>query len=514
MTRSKNLPLPLLAAFVASSTLPAAAQVSLELSSLIAYRQNKSNINFKGGSFDIVMNDGAGTYVCTPSSVYYPPGNYVNADCNPGATGYVSEGTLGGASVATPYVTVRNIVSSTIIAPYRADEIQLIAAPASTLPRPSGDFKENTATVFYNITGTDVRDYTLTQYYTTYNYSAKQRSKFESQIVSGAYRYIFPRLNSTQTIPISAVIYPMAEGYAKKNNRYKGFRFTKVNGTNVYANSKGWGKDGYVPLYYSKPNIIEWSGLTPDVVLAGVDNLYFSFRPLRTPNKPDSSNVIRGYSYFPSFTDAGSDPRVRMANAFVTKYTLPPVFPPGTRGVIELELQRTLQSGGVTYDYSNRLFQMPVSIVDNYNDFKALQLKKSKKSGILQDADGDGYNNLTEWILESNPTQAGSIPIPPIAAAHEDVVVDVTIPWFGFNVNIKDGTIPAVVYTLQRSTDGGATWNEFVTDTDWTVETVNTTINNVPIRQIQVRSLYEVDAIPVQPVGTASHLYRVKITLQ
>jgi hypothetical protein len=216
---------------------------------------------------------------------------------------------------------------------------------------------------------------------------------------------------------------------------------------------------------------------------------------------------------FPGFV-SGGDPRIQMATPFVTSFTLPPIFPSGSRGVIELELERNFQTGGVTFDFSTRKFQIPVVFVNLYDEYVQLRFNSnSKNTGILDDADKDGYNNLNEWILDSRAEDANSIPEAPVATSHAVVVNDfgflIRNQYYGFTVTKKRNTRPAVKYTLERSVNKGVTWKKMVSNTSWTVtETAD---------DIRVESNYNDGNIfnPTQtePPGTAGHLYRVKITL-
>ncbi|RYD41274.1 MAG: hypothetical protein EOP83_34120, partial [Verrucomicrobiaceae bacterium] len=285
MFRIKTLALPVISTLVAATALPASAQVSLSLSSDKLYRQlSKDNVSFRSGKFSAIAADGqvASIEVCNDQN-YYPPG--LPTICNAGTTGYLSAGNLNGATVQRPYLLITALRPAIVIEPEEADKIRLVAAPASTLPRPAGGFTDDSATVFYNLTTGSIAEYKITRYFNVRNYNAKQRSKFESDIVPGAYHYSFPRLGSPQ-VPagITAVIFPMPEGYATINKQKVGVRFTKVN------NNK-W-KKGFVQLSYIRPNRIEWTGLTPNVVFGASDRLYFSIRAMRNPNDPVKSDVL------------------------------------------------------------------------------------------------------------------------------------------------------------------------------------------------------------------------------
>ena len=111
--------------------------------------------------------------------------------------------------------------------------------------------------------------------------------------------------------------------------------------------------------------------------------------------------------------------------------------------------------------------------------------------------------------------------------------------YFGFDVDKKLETRPAVKYTLQRSKNQGKTWSAFragyyYTDgtysqvrdplkpLNWIVSTVNGVAAGSPRSEIRVRSqVYKTGTggifvnldEPIQPPGTAGDIYRVKITL-
>ncbi len=542
MIRIKTLSLPLISALFATAALPVNAQVSLDLSSQKTFRQSKNGIAFRGGAFDILFYDGSVTSIIGCDFVqYYAPG-FILGLCSQGTTAFLTSGSIGGATIEYPYLLVTGIAPAQVVAPREASKIQLVAAPASTLPRPSGGFTDNSASVYYNLhTAGSIREYTLTGYYSTRAYSKNQLSKFNSDIVPGVYHYSFPRLtNPLLPAVITATIYPMADGFSSRNNREEGFKFTEVN-------KNKWSKGGFVELSYNRPNVIQWTPLTPSNVFPAVDSLNFSIRVIADQTNPNSNTVLvdrysgKLQSIFPAFTTEG-DPRVVMANPLVGEFTTPPLFAGGTKGVIELELQRNFQTGGVTYDFSNRKFQIPIVVVNRYSEYQNLIFANSNsKSSILKDSDGDGYNNLNEWILDSSAVDANSIPVAPVAqtvaalmdtdyftlTGNERVVRPA---YFGFTIDKKLGTKPGVVYTLQRSKDRGRTWQKFVSDADWTVRTVNLAPGvgsvkaNSPRRvEIRVEAKpwieYDANGDPIalhtneQPPGTQNDIYRVKVTL-
>ncbi|MES2474874.1 MAG: hypothetical protein V4640_03765 [Verrucomicrobiota bacterium] len=530
MIRIKTLSIPLVSALIAGSTLPALAQVEFSLSSDITYRQKKKDLNFWGGVFDVDLYDGSASIIRGCSFFqYYDPGFFINY-CSPGTTGLVSAGSINGIEENLPYVLVTGIYPALAVAPREQDKIVLNAAPASTLPRPAGGFKDDSYSLFYNLTTTEVREYILTHYYKDTTYSKKQQNKYESDIVDGVYYYSFPSLaDPERPAPISAVIYPMVEGRKEKNNTVAGFEFSRVN-------QNKFNKKGFVEMSYMRPNKFEWIGVTPSNIFAAVDKAYFSIKVMAQPNKFNSDLVGnyqgRPISVFPPYQNGG-DPRVQLTTSYTDSFTTPPIFDSGTRGMVQVQYKRNFQTGGVTYDYSSRKFQIPVVVVDRYTEYEEVVFDSStKKSDLLMDTDGDGYNNLNEWILDSDANEAGSIPEAPVPQA---VVPDLDYyyyffyplqdAYFGFDVKKKLGTRPGVAYNLQVSRNNGKTWQKFKTNGNWSV----TTVRRAPAGPfptsvvIEVRSKisgngqYYIDGTPVEPVqppGTAGHIYRVKVTLK
>jgi hypothetical protein len=537
MNRIKTLSFPLISALIASAVAPASAQISLELSSQKEYRQNAKGMQFRGGNFVVNLNDGDGIFVggCARSAYWQP--NIPLDPCPLGSTAFLTFGRLDGAiNTRGPYFSVTNVIPAIIIEPRRPDLAFLRAAPPSLLKRPSGGFKDSSFALYYNLHTTSVREYVVSRYTTSRGYTASERTRFEKEIVPGVYYYSFPRLNRPDLVaPISAVIYPMAEGRTKINNAVVGVDFNGVSG-----NKPVW-KKGFMELSYIKPNVLSWKGLDRTVVIAAADRLFLSIRVLSSQKNPLAvtdlidNDLAVPQSIFPGFA-SGGDPRVLLKNPLVSQFTTPPIFPGGTRGVLELELQRSLATTGVTFDASTRRFQVPIIVVNRYSEYAEVSFGDDvAKTSILADTDGDGYNNLNEWILDSNADDASSIPLAPVARANpaefnEEPPVPriVRNAYFGFTVVKKLETVPAVKYSLQRSRDGGVTWEKFGTDDNWLVETVRLNAGAFPRRerdpeQIEIRveskireetdlgGGFIIEGDQIQPPGTENDIYRVKI---
>lgn len=507
----KALSLPLISTVFASCLVPASAELIMNMSTNASYRQNKSKVLFTGGGLNISVRDGSATFDGCSAPFYLPVGT---PGCALGTTGFVIFGLPEVQSESPgPYYAITSVTPAFAIEPREPNRCLLNAAPASTLPRPLAGFKDNSYGLYYNLHTSSIRQYVISDYSSVRRYTKDQRSKFTSDIVPGAYFYSFPRLGSPQlSVAIPAQVYPMPEGLAIINNQEQGFKF---------GNFGKWNAQGFVQLSYLIPNIFTWDGLTTAGVI-GTDSLYLSLRVLSDPRDPTSptdlvDNVTKEpQSVFPGLQN-GADPRVLMSSPYVTSFTAPPVFAGGTRAVLELQLERNLQTSAVAYDRSKRLYQLPVIVINSYADYKSVVFSNAgPNTGILNDPDGDGFNNLNEWILDSDASQKAITPIPPVPAL-QTPQNDFELPYFGFTINQKLGTDPAVVYTLQRSKNGGKTWTTFTSDTDWIVRRTHLESGEFPNREIDAAKTFikvEARAGLVQPPGTFGHLYRVKITLR
>jgi hypothetical protein len=560
MNRIKTLSFPLITALAAATAMSASARLTFEVSSQKTYRQDKNGINFQGGTFSATLIDGLIVYIAGCDFFQYIPPGYYTGGCSPGTNGRVISGKIGGASRANPYLLVVNVDPASVIEPRQAKLVRLTAGPASTLPRPQGGFSDSSVSLYYNLQASQQKEYVVTRYSFENFYSSSERGKFESDIVPGVYRYSFPRLGQPNIpTPVSARIYPMPEGLGRKNNVTTGFEFTSVN-------DNKWTKDGFMELSYLNPNTITWKPLSPSNTLLGADSLSFSIRVLANSASPKSgidsidSNSGRRQSIFPDYINDG-DPKLLLTNPYTTNFVVPPILAGGTRGMVEVEVNRALTTIGVAYDTSVRKFQIPVTVVNKFSEYQdAVFFKKGANQNILDDYDHDGINNLNEWILDSNAADSTSVPEAPFPNAVEALYdLDyltffgrtrlVRNQYFGFTISKKLGTDPRVVYTLQRSMDGGVTWKSFKSgyyfadgsysktyirsSTDlrivnWVVKTVklapgiSSVKENSPQREeIRVESGYPYtdgiaigDSTQIRPPGTEGETYRVKITLR
>lgn len=512
----KNRPLSIVSAVLALAAQPATAAVEFYLNSTKTYRQNQSEIAFRRGAFDVELEDGQAVYEdgCVTDR-YVPPGLFLR--CAGGTTGYVVSGTIDDKfPPESQYYYITSILQATAIEPRQPDLIQLVAAPASALPRPEGGFKDSSFSVYYNLQENFQREYVITRYSNTRKYSKSQRGEFEEEIVPGVYKYSFPRLgNPNISVGVQAQIIPNVEGVATVNNKTFGFEFTNV--------SNKFTERGFLNLNVATPNIISWRGVLPAYIIPQSDKLYISIRVLKNHRNPNSATDLidddtgRDQSIFPSFSTQ-ADARVLLDNPLTTQFFLPlsvsGILPGGTKGVLELELERQLQldDAGVLYDFSTRKFQIPVHFINEYSDYQGAQFKSGrKKISVLDDADGDGFNNLNEWILDSSASDRGSIPKAPIPEGIP--AFENEAKYYGFSVEEKLETVPDVHYILERSFDKGLTWSTFVSDANWTVTRTRTRIGK-PKEIDPPRVVIKVASKSGDfPLGTEQDIYRVKIVL-
>ena len=516
MTRLKTRTLPLVAALFASAVSQTTGQVDVSLRTEKTFRQHNSKVEFREGEFRIDFSDGSATYQpgCFDWQYFFP-----SIPCPDGATGFIGFGNLDPDLPDPPtYYMITSITPAIIVEPRNADLCILNAAPASDLDRPAPGFVDKSYSLFYNIApgSVSIREYFITIYEYDRTYQGTGGgTRMSKEIVPGVYHFSFPQLGDpNRPVAIPVVHYPIPEGFAKIGNVQQGVRFTKLPGK--------FDKKGFMLFDKNKIQTIFWEGLSSNLVYPTSDRLYFSVRNLTNSNNSRSNvRYVDGngipVSIFPAVV-SGADPRVLLDNALVSSYTMPPLVETGTRGVIELELVRSLSTNGVTFDRSNRRYQIPVRFVDQYEEFRKRAFGSGKgKVQILDDFDGDGYNNLNEWVLESRANDRTSIPRQPVPSLTQPVLFNdgtVFIPGnWGFNVFKRKGLIPGVRYTIQRSRNGGRTWSNFTGDAYWNV--INTP-DRIRVQGPDIGEfLQPLDPADLElPRAVANDIFRVKITLR
>lgn len=523
MSRLKTLTLPLISLLATWSAAPVHAQNTFfSLSTDKTFRQSRAKDHaFRGGSLDVTFRDGLAIIQGGCLRDAFWPANVPLDPCPLGATGFATFGAFGEPPTPFPYISVISIIPAFVIEPTQPDLSYLYAAPASKLPRPLFGFTDSGLGMFYNLLNNDFREYKISLYDFSRDYAAGELSKMNSETVPGSYYFRFPKLNNpTVPLSIAATVRPLPEGYAKVNSQYTGVNFNT---------GLGFDEDGFMRVSFNKPTTIRWTGFAQNLLNANVDKLYFSIRYLLDPEDPLSETVFVNpitnespASLFPGFV-TGRDPRILLPTPFTSSFSIPPIFRLGQTGVVELELNRSLPNSGSIFDTSTRRYQIPIRFVSAYSDYASRSFGNNrKKAGITEDFDSDGFNNLTEWVLNSRAQDASNVPIGPVARFVAAVTapnpaipavpptVVVTPAYFGFVVQKPLGYIPDVVQVLQRSTSTTvpipeASWQDMVSDANWNVVETDTTI--------ELLSKTGTAAQPTQPPGTAGHKYRFRVAL-
>ncbi len=503
MTRLKTLSLPAIAAVLAASAPEADAQVDIALRVNKTFRQyGGKRVDFLNGQFNIDIWDGNAVYGCSGASYFSP-----SIPCPDGATGFVGFGNIDpDVDFPISYLEIFGIQPAVAIAPKFPERCILKAAPNTTMERPVTGFTDSSYSIFYNIApgSVAIREYLITRYDYTRNYTGTGGgNRLKKEIIPGQYIFALPLLSDpNKPLGVPLVHYDIPDGYEKIGNVKQGFRFVKLPGK--------LNRRGFVLVDKNKIPTFKWEGLSRTKIYPGSDRLYFSIRNMENPNNAASRAIYQNggnpVSIFPGVV-SGADPRVLLENALVNNYTLPPLVRTGSKGVAELELARNVTTNGVTYDNSSRRYQLPVWFVDQYSEFKKVAFRgKKQKNRILDDFDNDGFNNLTEWVLETRANDTTSFPGNPLPA-YNPPVPGAEPEFFGFQIFKREGLVPAVRYQLQRSINNGRTWSNFSGDADWAV-VHNRDYRNYPrLRLVAINSL-------VRPPGTENQIFRVKITLR
>ena len=424
MNRRKNL-FAVVSALVASTTL-GHADLYMSFTTNRIYRQAPDAVNYREGSFRIRLFDGNWTYDAgcplNGSAAYYPPSNPL-PPCPLGATGYLVGGDADndGNRDDFTYWSVIDVVPAFYIAPNRADLCSLYSAPPSELPRPIGAFTDMTDTMYFDIQTEAVTEYRLTDYFYERPYTT--RGEMDAQVVTGTYRFSYPRLGDPETkVVIPVEYYPIPEGRLKRNNVWQGHHFKKLNGQGLV-----W-QGGFVRMDPRLPNTFEWEGNSYDNIFPGTDQMFLSMSRLAAAPAGDPTRPIdaTAQTYYPGFVAPGTS-RVLLQNPLVTSAVIPPGMipivgpvgtPPTGEGMLRLALVRNMPSGGISYDTSLRTYELPITFVNTYEGWAAVRFPAGTAAALrapTADPDKDGFINSREWTANTNPMNAAA-PWPPAPA--------------------------------------------------------------------------------------------------
>ncbi|NJM37175.1 MAG: hypothetical protein HC845_04500 [Akkermansiaceae bacterium] len=215
------------AAIAALSVMPSSAQeFDVSTSTHMSYRQFRTGEpKFGGGTYDFIAEDGGfiDVRVCR-SDVFRPQDDQSNSICAPGSSGFVQSSTLG---TNRRYLQISAIQPATVLGLGRVDEASLVAAPASKLPRPLKNFREDSSVINYDLRSlTGPTEFPLVKYNSSRPYSSNSRSRYQDEIKTGTYQYVLPLANREgQTASVFPSIFPILEGSTRLNGSEQGLKF-------------------------------------------------------------------------------------------------------------------------------------------------------------------------------------------------------------------------------------------------------------------------------------------------
>lgn len=131
-------------------------------------QQSPFKFGFTGGDLNLILRDGLvildGACVTDPQPIPFGPSTI--PPCPLGATGFVAQGDIDrdGVRDDLQYWSVLSIIPAFLIEPSRPELCQLSAGPASKLPRPLQNFRDDSLVTFYNINLDTMTDYDQSRY--------------------------------------------------------------------------------------------------------------------------------------------------------------------------------------------------------------------------------------------------------------------------------------------------------------------------------------------------------------
>ncbi len=407
---------------------------------------------FTGGSFEVFLRDGLiiidGSCVTQPQLVRFPPSAL--PPCPLGATGFIATGDVDrdGVRDDLQYWSLLNVIPAYYVEPYRPDLVLLSAAPASTLPRPLGLFRDDGVTSFYDIRGTTLQ-YDQSRYELVRPYEAGngELARMNRDLPFGQYQYTYPSLGRpVKPLAIPVTITPLVDPFQPTTKERTGFRVTS-----------GFWTGGSMELDPRVINKISWQGNTRTSVTPGVDRLLFGIY-----NATDTAIT---------FPPSGN---LTIPNPLTTFYNIPPFFyNVGDTGIGRFTFARNRALNSISYDVSQRQYKFGIRFIDTYAGFTAItyplgtSFLRTAPSG---DYDSDGNANLLEYAYGSDVLGRSFVLPSTTAAPTAFTVTNLAGNFKQLNFPTNSTAFPALPNILQRSTNGGTTWvNEVVPGPNWVV---------------------------------------------
>lgn len=381
--------------------------------------------DYLGGSLDVNLSDGSFAFL--PCGAVLPNGSSVasglfpvfitpSVGCASGTTGLISmtadDFDGDGVRDSGSFVSVTQPIPALQVEPFRTSLISLFSAPPSDLPRPLGGFSWTDAStiIFFDLVNDprNGRSFELTSYNSSRPYTALELERQRDEIVPGSYIFTFPALNTTpdfpRDFPVNITHREMVEAFPGPGGTSIGSAGVSVGNDFRLTNDDRW-FDGMMEF---DPRLVldfTWEGFNAQTFLAG-DRLFFSILnpftgaitfPPFPPGQTASSQLIAGNG-------------LPIANGFEIG---PSILDPDDGFVAgQLEFRRNLQVGN-TVDTSVRFFNWLIRLIDSFEGFQGEAFPATSTDEDVEpttDFDGDGYTNLEEFGLQTDPVDPASVP--------------------------------------------------------------------------------------------------------
>ena len=375
-----------------------------------------SQFDYLGGQWVVSVVDGEFPLlpcVFNFGDAYVPPIDI--PPCPAGTTTLITQGDVDGDGVRDlgVYISTDQPIPANSIEPFLPEQIELNAAPPSDLPRPilAFNWSDNSIRGFYDLiadpingVGYDVASYSSTRPYgATRGELVRQRN----EIVPGVYQIKFPALGSTPQNPRSFIMsvphnemVEAAPGPGGQSAESGGIFV----GNDFLLDDDRWNDTGSLEIDPRLGLAFEWQGFNPSTFF-GNDTATFAiinrgdgavrFPPV-PPGNPQTRQLIGSNTLgIPTGFDLGPD-----------------FFAPDELLTAELLFQRGAVSGDAV-DASTRLFRWDLDLIDSYPGFAIGGFPFGTTQELAApdfDFDGDGFTNLEEFGLQTDPADPASVP--------------------------------------------------------------------------------------------------------
>lgn len=403
------------------SALMCTAQTIMEFRDIRRFRQiNPEESVFEGGELSVQLEDGSiQTLPCTNNgSLLFQVANFAN--CPTGTTTFVTNGDLDGDgnSDNLAYFATTLPIRAQLVRPSASSVIEVTAAPPAPSDRDRFDgsfWVDRSVNVVFNlIGGGDFSNFDLTRYELERGYNFNELGRQRDEVVPGRYIFSFPAIVPESAPPRTTALQvnhlPMLEAFpgAASFNTNNNFRF---------ANDDAWRNDA-IEIDPTLPFTFNFEGLNGTTFIPG-DRLFFQIRN-RASNlvsfPPFPANLVVGAIFGNIFNGPVQTPILIGGGQLGfprSSFALSPgLIPAGNEEVVIITHTRNAGSTAISVDRSTRTFTANFNTIETFEGFAINNLNTSTPNLIAPgfDFDGDGFTNLEEFALLTDPVDPSSVP--------------------------------------------------------------------------------------------------------